>query len=226
MSTSPDSHLDSQVGQGRSDFIELDHLNVTVSPHSEVGVLTGHRPLVSENRRFLTSPGGCERSEGRATYVSKAPMGTEGVPKHVNDQEGNHDGTPGSNPDSPDINWETEHRVMHAMGRMPQGPDIRKIRYRPRASFCSLACLTVSLETEIPQGDQFAPEPSTIELPRRTNQKRSVLRGSTQSYGLLNIGRFNSRLLISSSVPEVSLVIYDLNPDRRKPPWPKREGGF
>lgn len=71
----------------------------------------GHQPLVSDNRRFLKSPGG----EGRAAYISKKPIGTEGVPKPVNGQEGTRDRKSGSDPNPLDSSREIEHRVTHAV---------------------------------------------------------------------------------------------------------------
>ena len=59
------------------------------------------------------SPEECERQEGRAAYIPKAPMDTEGVPKPVNGQEGTHDGNSGSDLDS----LHSSREVEHAIGR-------------------------------------------------------------------------------------------------------------
>lgn len=111
----PDTHLDSQMGQSQypSDFIEPNPLNGTVSRQLEVGVSMGHRPLVIDDRRFPISPGG----EGRAAYIPKEPIDTEGVPKAVNGQEGTRDGKFGSDPNPLDNGRQIEHRVTHAVGR-------------------------------------------------------------------------------------------------------------
>ncbi len=99
-----------------ADFVGPDHRNVTVPRHLEVEVSMGHRPLISANQLFLMPPGECER-QGRAAYVFKAPIDTEGVPKLVNGQEGTHDGKSGSNLDPLDSSGEVEHRTTHAVGR-------------------------------------------------------------------------------------------------------------
>ena len=76
----------------------------------------GHRPLVSDNRPFLVSPGEGEQREGRAGYISKAPIETEGLLKPVNGQEGNHNRKSRSNLGPLDSSREIEHRMTHAVG--------------------------------------------------------------------------------------------------------------
>lgn len=110
-----------------------------------------HRSLVSDNRPFHMSPGECERREGRAAHVPKAPIDTEGLPRPVSVQEGNHNGKSRRNPETPASKREIEHRGTGALGRklaVETGELENKVS--PHASFRSLACLTVSLETEIP----------------------------------------------------------------------------
>lgn len=119
MFTSPNPHLDLQMGQSHcpSDFIEPNHLNVSVPQHLEAEVSMGHQPLVCASRPFLVSSEECERQEGRAAYVSKAPMNTDGVPKPVNGQKGTHDEKSGSDLDPLDSGREVKHRVTHSVGR-------------------------------------------------------------------------------------------------------------
>ena len=124
----PTPQLDSQMGQDRSpsDFIEPNPLKGTVSQHLEVGVSMDHRPLVSDERRFLISPGG----GGPAAYISKEPTDTEGVPKPVKGQEGTRSGKPRSDPDPLDSSREIERRATHAIGRklaVRTGPMERKV---------------------------------------------------------------------------------------------------
>jgi hypothetical protein len=116
-SISPNPHVDSQKGQVRGyyspDFNESNDPNARISRHP--GVLTSHRPLASDHRPLLVSPGEYQRLEGQAVYVSKARMGIKGVPKPVNGQEGSHD----RNSDSPGgkQDREIEHRMKPVMGR-------------------------------------------------------------------------------------------------------------
>ena len=80
----------------------------------------------------------------------QVPMDVKGVPKPVNSQGGNHDGKSGSNPDPPDGNRDTAHRVTPAMRRaLPARTRTleNKVSY-PRQP--SLACVPDRLlETQI-----------------------------------------------------------------------------